>query len=234
MNSTTRQNPSARVRAALSFFIMALSLHSIDATATNKPTQEQDQKQYQGQDQYQGQETNVSVIVGGEAGPLATAAGGSLTINEAERPDDITIRNTPNVYAPPAMPTSPCRIGGSGGASGAGIGLSFGGSKMDWECNTRETADAFARMGMPALGLMMLCRTEAVTNELGKGGAGFSSEDCESFVRTYQANSSRDGEQDQRIEDLTRQIAIMQEDAERCRQETDEKIDRAFETCVGK
>jgi len=208
---------------------ICLLMTPFDAAATNrddpKQQQEQDQKQYQkqDQDQYQGQEQS---LIGGD---------NSITLNEAKRPDDITIRNTPSVYAPPASPTSPCRIGGSGGASGAGIGFSLGGSKMDWECNTRETADAFARMGMPALGLMMLCRTEAITKELGKGGAGFSSEDCEEFVRNYQKQpTGRDVQQDIELNALRHKIALLEDDAERCREETDEKIDRAFETCVGK
>ena len=68
----------------------------------------------------------------------------------------------PNVY-----PTAPCRITGGVGGQIAGGGLSFGGSKIDAECELRETARSFAAIGRGDLALRLLCATEAAHKVLG-------------------------------------------------------------------
>jgi len=75
-----------------------------------------------------------------------TPAPVTLTVNEAAIPayqkldqgGTLTIRQAPQIYAPNAMPTAPCRIALSGGVSVVQIGITAGGSVADLKCNWRE------------------------------------------------------------------------------------------------
>lgn len=60
------------------------------------------------------------------------------------------IKNTPDVFAPTALTTSPCRNGMSGGLSGSGFGLSFGGSGKDVACDLRQLAILYNGLGEKA------------------------------------------------------------------------------------
>jgi hypothetical protein len=60
------------------------------------------------------------------------------------------IKNTPDVFAPAALTTSPCRNGMSGGLSGSGFGLSFGGSGKDVACDLRQLAILYNGLGEKA------------------------------------------------------------------------------------
>lgn len=57
------------------------------------------------------------------------------------------IKNTPDVFAPTALTTSPCRNGVSGGIAGSGFGLSFGGSGKDVACDLRQLAILYNGLG---------------------------------------------------------------------------------------
>ena len=46
------------------------------------------------------------------------------------------------------------------------------------------TAEAFARLGVPAMGLVLLCQTDAVTHA--RRGAGISTAECEQLLAGYQ------------------------------------------------
>ena len=165
-----------------------LSLSSL-AFATNppdpEPTQEQDQhqKQYQDQDQdqhqkqYQDATATAIVNIGatdaqGNAAPLATAQGGSLTFNEAKRPDDITIRNTVSARVPNLVATSPCFYSWSAGIGIAGANLGGGKAKRDEECDKRELARMIAGFGYNDIAMAIACQTQAAIDTIGDLCAG--------------------------------------------------------------
>ena len=79
------------------------------------------------------------------------------SINEAERPDDIKIRNTPGVVAPDVFPTVSCFKGMSLGLAIPGAGGSFGGGKIDPECTKREEIRIAGQMGWTRLALFRWC-----------------------------------------------------------------------------
>lgn len=60
------------------------------------------------------------------------------------------IKTTPDVFAPTALTTSPCRNGVSGGVAGSGFGLSFGGSGKDVACDLRQLAILYNGLGEKA------------------------------------------------------------------------------------
>lgn len=75
-------------------------------------------------------------------------------------PDNITIKNVPNVSTGNVYPTSPCMGSSQAGASGVGFGLSFGSSWTDDECGIRETARSFSGMDMKDDALAVLCSSK--------------------------------------------------------------------------
>lgn len=101
-----------------------------------------------------------------------------------ENPDDIKIKNTPDIMAPFANSTSPCRIAGSGGLSLPGIGVSGGGSVEDEECTLRQTAQTFGTLGVPAMGMWLLCRSEVMER------VGSDSSACDAMIAQWQIEAS--------------------------------------------
>lgn len=71
------------------------------------------------------------------------------------------VRQAPGAYAPDALPSAPCRVGGSAGASSPFGAVSIGGSKLDEQCDLRETARAFALIGNRMAAARILCNTKA-------------------------------------------------------------------------
>ena len=61
-------------------------------------------------------------------------------------------------------PSAPCRIARSAGLSIAGGALSGGSSVEDPECTLRETARTFQYLGVPEIGLHLLCTNSVVIN----------------------------------------------------------------------
>lgn len=115
-----------------------------------EPGQEQSQGQQQGQ--HQGQETTVITE--------ASIAEGAVTINqnrEAQGDFEVKFRNNPNVYAPAIQPTISCYKTGGGGASGGGVGLSFGGGKIDEACVEREEIRLGHLLGHEEVALFRFC-----------------------------------------------------------------------------
>lgn len=136
--------------------------------------QGQSQGQHQGQAQGQHQQTNVTVAIGGgtdaegNAVPLATAAGGSVTFNQEAQGDyKVDFRNNPNVYTNPPMPTVPCYKTGGFGASGGGVGLSLGGGKIDPYCTEREEIRLGHAIGMVFASTWRWCNLENNVNLFG-------------------------------------------------------------------
>ncbi len=90
-------------------------------------------------------------------GGTATASNGGNTVTINGQPGDgrqathysggYEIKNTPDVFAPAALTTSPCRNGVSGGIAGSGFGLSLGGSGKDVACDLRQLAILYNGLG---------------------------------------------------------------------------------------
>jgi hypothetical protein len=104
-----------------------------------------------------------SSATGGNAsaqGGTATASNGGNSVTISGQAGDgrqathysggYEIKNTPDVFAPAALTTSPCRNGMSGGLSGSGFGLSFGGSGKDVACDLRQLAILYNGLGEKA------------------------------------------------------------------------------------
>jgi hypothetical protein len=107
-----------------------------------------------------------------------------------ENPDDIKIKNTPDIMAPFANSTSPCRIAGSGGLSLPGVGISGGGSVEDEECTLRQTAQTFGTLGVPAMGMWILCRSKVMER------VGTDSDTCDAMIAQWQIEAELAGGDD--------------------------------------
>ena len=146
--------------------ILLLTLFCLPAFATYNPPppdpgMTQEQGQVQGQDQLQDQSQQQTVTTQVDA---ASAGGNAeVTINETH-PDNIKIKNVPNVYAPPSYPTAPCRVAWSAGVGVVGFGGSGGGSVLDEECDLRETARSWANLGYETIAAKILCTAKASQN----------------------------------------------------------------------
>lgn len=94
-----------------------------------------------------------------------SAAGGSASAAVGDNVSNLNnyqqVRQASSAYAPDALPSAPCRVSGSVGASSPFGGLSAGGSKLDAECDRRETARAFALLGNKLAAARILCNTKA-------------------------------------------------------------------------
>lgn len=121
------------------------------------------------QDQSQTQEQTLAPIItaeGGKAeGGSADATGGSSNSTVSVLTEGQKYRNSPTLFAPYSVPTSPCRVAASGGVSILGGAIAAGGSKEDKECTLRETARMFADFGEVNFALSLLCASLAVERE---------------------------------------------------------------------
>jgi hypothetical protein len=119
------------------------------------------------QSQSQAQEQTLAPIITAEGGE-ATAGDSSAISGDAV----VTVltegqkyRNSPTVFAPSSVPTSPCRVAASGGVSLLGGAIAAGGSKEDKECTLRETARMFGDLGEINFALSLLCSSLAVERQ---------------------------------------------------------------------
>lgn len=111
--------------------------------------------------------TATSSATGGSAnatgGTSSSNSGGnslSLTTNEAAQPDDITIRQAPDIYVAAPYATASCYKTGSGGVSGILGGLSISAGKIDVKCEFRELVRIAATIDTAAA-KRLLCLDEA-------------------------------------------------------------------------
>ena len=163
------------MKITIAALLLVLAIPAFATGNKNKDQeQEQDQKQYQGQEQSQSTVVNIGggTDAQGNAAPLATAQGGSLTFNEAKRPDDITIRNTASARVPNLVATSPCFYSWSAGIGIAGANLGGGKAKRDEECDKRELARMIAGFGYTDIAMAIACKTEAAIETIGELCAG--------------------------------------------------------------
>lgn len=108
----------------------------------------------------------------GGAGGSASAAGGTATGGTASQSQDASNagnaqslteavdypRQTPEAVAGFVQPTIPCATARNAGASSPVVGLAFGFSGRDKECDLRETARLFYEFGQPELAVALLCQ----------------------------------------------------------------------------
>jgi hypothetical protein len=112
------------------------------------------------------------------------------------RPSSTTLRNTPSPDTPNVYPSAPCRIARSAGLSFAGGALSGGASVEDVECTLRETARTFQYLGVPEVGLYLMCQQSAVVTgrydkkgELEEGATTpIGTAECLRLVRMFQGS----------------------------------------------
>jgi len=108
--------------------------------------------------------TPSSSSISSSSSSSATATGGNAT-NGGQSNTQTTVykqvRQAPFAYSPDAIPSAPCRVGGSAGVSAPIGGVSLGGSKLDTECDLRETARAFSLIGNRGAAAKILCQTKA-------------------------------------------------------------------------
>lgn len=115
-------------------------------------------------------EGGSAVAEGGNSGPI--------TITETH-PDKLKIKNTPDARAPYSNSTGPCVVGFSAGVGVPGFGGSIGKGFVDEECNLRQTAQTFSSLGVPAMGLWLLCRSATV-------GKVSNPDDCDAMITQMQ------------------------------------------------
>lgn len=184
-----------------------------------------------GQEQSQSQSnsstnTNSNTNTSGSSSSASQSlTGNSQTVNVTDTsPDDITIRNVASPDTPNPYPTAPCRVGVSAGLSLAGGAFSGGGSVEDEECTLRETARSFKDLGVPELGLILLCeKSEVITGkknkkgELEAGEVAFGSQRCLDLVSRYleRPDDAEDGDgaaaaSASATADLARQLDVAQ------------------------
>lgn len=121
----------------------------------------------------------------------------NVTFNNT-RPKSTTVRNVASPDTPNVYPSAPCRIARSAGLSIAGGALSGGSSVEDVECTLRETARTFQSLGVPEMGLYLMCQNSHVVNgrydkkgKLEKGQAEpIGSTECLRLVREFQGDDS--------------------------------------------
>lgn len=126
------------------------SVSNSNSSATSKSSSSSNANQSQKQNQSQ-------VAQGGNA----TATNGGQQNAQNLTVDNKQVRQAPAAFAPDAYPSAPCRVSGSVGASAPIGGISLGGSKLDSECDKRETARAFANIGQYQAALEILCTAKS-------------------------------------------------------------------------
>lgn len=163
--------------------------------------------------------------------------GNSQTVNITDTsPDDITIRNVASPDTPNPYPTAPCRVGVSAGLSLAGGAFSGGGSVEDEECTLRETARSFKDLGVPELGLILLCeQSEVITGkknkkgELQDGEVVFGTQRCLDMVARYLdgPETAEDSHaQASQVASLERELAVAYETSQMAVMEIEQLKDR--------
>lgn len=210
----------------------------VTTTANDGQTQEQQQSQVQ--ISTQSSSTTISNQISAGSTSTASNAGNSQSV-EFSSPDDIKIRNVVSPGTPNSYPTSPCRVAISAGFSIAGGALSGGGSIEDKECTLRETARSFGELGIPEMGLYLLCQQSDVVNgwkdhknrdEKGARDT-IGSTECFRLVREFQ-RGDLDGDAKhyaKELEVLRREQQMLEEELSLYRQECSGSADRAFRAC---
>lgn len=207
---------------------------------------QQDQEQFQGQAQGQAQGQGQGQDQEQTATATATQDQANAQSVTFTSPDKLTIRNVPSLSSPNAYPTSPCRIAVSGGLVFAGGGASAGGSIEDPGCTLREDARTFSELGVPAMGLYLMCtQAESVNGQRTKKGkleknqptVPMGSVECLAKVKLFQNNTANDTtitKLRRENERLAAEKMMIADEFDQYRADCDETNDRIFEKCVSK
>lgn len=191
----------------------------------------------QSQTQSSSNSNSNTATSGSSSSASQSLTGNSQTVNVTDTsPDDITIRNVASPDTPNPYPTAPCRVGISAGFSLAGGALSGGGSVEDEECTLRETARSFKDLGVPELGLILLCeQSEVITGkknkkgELEAGEVAFGSQRCLELVSRYldRPETAEDSHAEaSQVASLERELAVAYETSQMAIMEIEQLKDR--------
>ncbi len=165
-------------------------------------------------------ESNSEAAAESTSNATSSSGGNSQSINISEsHPSSLKIRNVASPDTPNPYPTAPCRVGVSGGLALPGGALSGGGSVEDEECTLRETARSFKDLGVPEMGLYLLCtQSEVVLGRRDKRGKmeehrpqPVGSAECLRLVREFQGSPDDGDAVGSDVEALGRQLEILQE-----------------------
>ena len=138
------------------------------------------------------------------SGSTSSATGGDATASNNGNNSNDSITNlyaaripVNTAYAPTALPTMNCWKGYSGGAQGSQLGISFGGGKVDENCERLEVARSYGIAGS----WVAYCRV-MITNKYSKE-AGVTFDDCMKRVTEVQAPPAEP------IQQLTPQVIVV-------------------------
>lgn len=112
-------------------------------------------------------QVTVNITPDNSVSSQAAPTSNTLTVNEAQQPDKITIKNTPTAIAPDIMPTVSCFRAASGSIAVPGFGASGAAGKIDQDCVKREYIRLAYAMGAHARALWMWCQQPAVWTDFG-------------------------------------------------------------------
>jgi hypothetical protein len=88
-------------------------------------------------------------------------SGGTSNYSTERSTGDVTIRTTPQVYAPPVSGGNPCTLAVSGGVSVIGWGAAAGGTFVDEACATRQKIAMVHNAGYGAAAKELMCDDRA-------------------------------------------------------------------------
>lgn len=141
----------------------------------------------------------------------------NVTFNST-RPKNTTVRNVASPDTPNIYPSAPCRIARSAGLSLAGGAISGGHSVEDVECTLRETARTFQYLGVPEVGLVILCQNSVVINgrrdkkgNTVEGERPLGTEECLRLVREFQGDDNGSDAEDA----VAAEIEVLREQQDR-------------------
>ena len=106
-----------------------------------------------------GATVNQTYNTGGQSGVNYT--GGTNSYATERSTGDVTIRTTPQVYAPPVSGGNPCTLAVSGGVSVIGWGAAAGGTFVDEACATRQKIAMIHNAGYRGAAKELMCDDRA-------------------------------------------------------------------------
>lgn len=90
--------------------------------------------------------------------------GGTNSYETSRQTGDVTIRTTPQVYAPPVSGGNPCTLAVSGGVSVIGWGAAAGGTFVDQDCAMRQKIAMVHNAGYAGVAFEMMCNDRDTYN----------------------------------------------------------------------
>lgn len=179
-------------------------------------------------------QVTVNITPDNSVSSQAAPTSNTLTVNEAQQPDKITIKNTPTAIAPDIMPTVSCFRAASAAIAVPGFGASGAAGKIDQDCVKREYIRLAYAMGARARALWMWCQQPAVWTDFG------SREECLQFdpqeseeIATYAPPPPPQQQQyvtEQRLEEADQEILKGQiEPLQAQVQQTDQRLEQLEE-----